>query len=171
MRLAFGHVKAFHRVTDQLVSREPLIPSKEDQLLRFRLIMEEYDELVLAMGFGKVEGIYHTPGTNAEVIANIAKEAADLIYVVLGTCAYYGINIPLVWEEVHLSNMHKVNHETGRVERREDGKVLKPDGWIPPDIHSIIKENDIYCYTCGIRTHDLCDHGYCDSCCVSEECG
>jgi predicted HAD superfamily Cof-like phosphohydrolase len=36
------------------------------------------------------------------------------------------------WETVIRSNMAKVDPETGRVRRRADGKILKPDGWEAP---------------------------------------
>jgi len=37
-----------------------------------------------------------------------------------------------VFAEVHRSNMAKL--VDGKVIRREDGKVLKPEGWTPPDV-------------------------------------
>jgi hypothetical protein len=32
------------------------------------------------------------------------------------------------------TNFAKVDHETGKVRKREDGKVLKPVGWVPPEL-------------------------------------
>jgi hypothetical protein len=33
----------------------------------------------------------------------------------------------------------KINAETGKVNKREDGKVLKPEGWTPPQLEQFIK--------------------------------
>jgi predicted HAD superfamily Cof-like phosphohydrolase len=44
------------------------------------------------------------------------------------------------WKEVIRSNMAKVDPETGFVKKRADGKILKPEGWTPPDLASLIEE-------------------------------
>jgi predicted HAD superfamily Cof-like phosphohydrolase len=38
-----------------------------------------------------------------------------------------------VWDEVKRSNFSKIG-PSGKVERREDGKILKPDTYSPPNI-------------------------------------
>jgi len=50
-------------------------------------------------------------------------------------------NLPVleVWKEVHRSNMSKADPLTGHVRKREDGKVLKPDGWKRPDVAGVIE--------------------------------
>lgn len=68
----------------------------------------------------------------------IADGLADLIYVAVGAALEFGIPLDRVWAEVQRSNMAKVDAETGRVRKRADGKVLKPDGWTPPDIKSAL---------------------------------
>lgn len=47
----------------------------------------------------------------------------------------YHTNAPYsdVWNLVQKANMAKVDPVTGKVKRREDGKILKPDGWVAPD--------------------------------------
>ena len=113
----------FHEVCSVPVESTPEIPADDRVNLRQNLIKEEYEELMEAL--------------SERDLAHIAKEAADVIVVVLGTMAEYGIPFDEVWDAVHKSNMAKVG-EDGKVARREDGKVLKPDGWEPPDIESII---------------------------------
>jgi len=53
---------------------------------------------------------------------------------VLSSLAFH-TNAPYndVWNLVQSANMAKVDSVTGKVKRREDGKILKPDGWIAPD--------------------------------------
>ena len=121
----FEDVCSFHNVCSLPVETTPKIPADERVALRQRLIQEEYDELIEAL--------------DEQDLAHIAKEAADVIVVVLGTMAEYGIPFDEVWDAVHKSNMAKVG-EDGKVTRREDGKVLKPDGWKPPDVEKIISE-------------------------------
>jgi len=36
--------------------------------------------------------------------------------------------------------MAKVDPVTGKVKRREDGKILKPEGWTPPDLSKFTKK-------------------------------
>ena len=55
---------------------------------------------------------------------------------VIMCCITYKIRIFDVFSEVHKSNMNKL--VDGKPLRREDGKVLKPVGWIPPDIKKIL---------------------------------
>jgi predicted HAD superfamily Cof-like phosphohydrolase len=38
------------------------------------------------------------------------------------------------WKEVMKTNFAKIDSETGKVRKREDGKVLKPIGWVPPEL-------------------------------------
>ena len=53
----------------------------------------------------------------------------DLVYVAVGTAISYGINLQPIWDTVHKSNMQKDPSL-----KNEDGKVLKPKKWTPPDL-------------------------------------
>jgi len=48
-----------------------------------------------------------------------------------------GIPFKVVFDEIHRSNMAKLMPD-GTVRRRADNKVMKPDGWTPPDIKGVI---------------------------------
>jgi predicted HAD superfamily Cof-like phosphohydrolase len=63
----------------------------------------------------------------------------DMIWVILGYCYMKGWNVDGAWNEVARSNLMKINPETGKVNKREDGKVLKPEGWTPPQLEQFIK--------------------------------
>lgn len=115
-------VEAFHRVMGVPVKYTPEWPSDERKDLRQSLISEECLELVTAL--------YH----DDKDMAYVAREIADLIYVCIGTALEFGIDLERVWNEVHRSNMANVDPVTGKVRRREDGKILKPEGWMPPDL-------------------------------------
>jgi len=43
------------------------------------------------------------------------------------------------WKEVMQTNFAKIDHATGKVRKREDGKVLKPVGWKSPELAQFIK--------------------------------
>jgi predicted HAD superfamily Cof-like phosphohydrolase len=45
------------------------------------------------------------------------------------------------WEEVMRTNAAKVDLDTGKVIKREDGKILKPLNWTPPNLAPYIKKN------------------------------
>jgi predicted HAD superfamily Cof-like phosphohydrolase len=58
----------------------------------------------------------------------------DQIVVLIGYALSHGWDIEGAWQEVMRSNMAKIDPETGKVRRREDGKVMKPAQWSPPDL-------------------------------------
>jgi len=62
----------------------------------------------------------------------------DMIVVLIGYGLSRGWPMNEGWAEVMRSNMAKIDPKTGTVRRREDGKILKPDGWTPPDLASLL---------------------------------
>ena len=101
----------------QLAQQLPNVATKN---LRNRLIQEEFEEFQEAM--------------QSQDLANMAKELADLLYVVYGTAVSLGIDMEPVFKEVHRSNMSKVGGH-----KREDGKWVKPPTYSPADIQLIIQ--------------------------------
>ena len=59
----------------------------------------------------------------------------DLLYVTYGAILACGIDPDPVFAEVHRANLSKAGGPT-----REDGKVLKPPGWQPADVRSVIEK-------------------------------
>ena len=100
-------------------------PSLENQGLYHKLIVEEFQEYIEA-------GV-----ANNEV--ERLDACMDMIWVILGFCHMKGYDISGAWDEVVKTNMAKVDPVTGKVRRREDGKILKPEGWKPPDMKKFIK--------------------------------
>ena len=118
----FQDVKDFQTAVGQNVGQKPEFPSADERCLRIRLLEEEFEE--------------YLQGEGKDDLENIAKELADIIYIVCGTAVSYGIPLDRVFDEVHRSNMAKL--VDGKPVRRDDGKILKPEGWTPPDIKSIL---------------------------------
>jgi len=63
----------------------------------------------------------------------------DMIWVILGFCYMKGYDVEGAWKEVTRSNLAKINPVTGKVDKRSDGKVLKPEGWTPPQLGQFVK--------------------------------
>lgn len=118
----FQEVKKFQTAVGQNVSEVPEFPDENERVLRRKLLREEVDE--------------YFDGEDKDDLENVAKELADIIYIVCGTAASYGIPLDRVFNEVHRSNMEKL--VDGKVVRRDDGKILKPQGWTAPDIKSVL---------------------------------
>jgi predicted HAD superfamily Cof-like phosphohydrolase len=65
----------------------------------------------------------------------------DILVVTVGAIHSMGADAEGAWKEVMRTNFAKIDKDTGRVRKREDGKVLKPVGWTPPDLNPfLIKE-------------------------------
>jgi predicted HAD superfamily Cof-like phosphohydrolase len=62
----------------------------------------------------------------------------DILVVTIGAIHSAGFDAEGAWKEVMKTNFAKIDKETGKVRKREDGKVLKPVGWVPPNLSSFI---------------------------------
>lgn len=79
----------------------------------------------------------------AEVQANEVEEfdaVLDLLVVLIGYGLSRGWPMLAGWDEVVRSNMAKIDVITGTVRKREDGKILKPEGWTPPDLAEVLEQ-------------------------------
>ena len=117
-------VKRFMQAGQQEVN-ENLQPFTQQSMLYFDLVREEFYELSYA--FKHMD------------IVETADACADLIWVVEGLCHSLGIPLQRVWDEVARSNFSKM--KDGVLIKREDGKVLKPDTYSPPNIKQILDNN------------------------------
>lgn len=70
--------------------------------------------------------------------AKVASEMVDLIYVICYAANVHKIPLDQVFTLIHKANMNKVDPQTGKVNKREDGKILKPEGWKPAPIKELI---------------------------------
>jgi len=65
----------------------------------------------------------------------------DMIWVILGYCKMKGWDVYGAWDEVARSNLSKIDIQTGKVIKNEAGKVMKPEGWQPPQLDKFIKKD------------------------------
>lgn len=120
----FSDVRDFMKIghPDKILSR-PEEPDYDTRRLCEALIKEEYLELRNAF--------------ETHDLVEAADAMADLIYVVTFAAHCYGIPLERVWAEVQRTNMAKF--PGGKVTRRKsDSKIMKPDGWEPPNIEEIL---------------------------------
>jgi predicted HAD superfamily Cof-like phosphohydrolase len=61
----------------------------------------------------------------------------DILVVTIGAIHSAGFDAEDAWKEVMATNFAKIG-EDGKVRKREDGKVLKPVGWTPPNLTPFI---------------------------------
>jgi predicted HAD superfamily Cof-like phosphohydrolase len=90
------------------------------------LIEEEHKELKVALADNDDE--------------EIVDALLDILVVTIGALHSFGANSEGGWKEVMSTNFAKIDRETGKVRKREDGKVLKPVGWTPPDLKPFLKK-------------------------------
>jgi len=125
MKTMFEMVRDFHTAFGQRVGEKPELPDSEfERALRIKLMSEEHKE-------------YNQAEANNDIV-NLAVELADIIYIACGTAVSYGIPLDEVFNAIHSANMNKL--VDGKVIRREDGKIKKPEGWQPADIEGILKK-------------------------------
>lgn len=64
----------------------------------------------------------------------------DILVVTIGAIHSMGADAEGAWKEVMKTNFAKIDKETGKVRKREDGKVLKPLGWKAPELAQFLKK-------------------------------
>ncbi len=62
----------------------------------------------------------------------------DILVVTIGAIHSLGADAEGAWKEVMGTNFAKIDRQTGMVRKREDGKVLKPAGWTPPNLEPFV---------------------------------
>ena len=122
MTNAFRDQEKFMRACDQSVDEF----NAQQFDMYVNLIKEEYDELNLAID------------NNDQV--EVLDALIDILVVTLGAVHSMGADAEGAWKEVMHTNFAKIDKETGKVRKREDGKVLKPIGWQGPKLEPFLKK-------------------------------
>lgn len=78
------------------------------------------------------------------LIADQADALIDCYYYSLNAACKKGINLSKIFDIVHESNMNKRDPITLKFIKRDDGKIIKPDGWEPPNIVKEIERQDLH---------------------------
>lgn len=126
MKEKIDAVKAFHQAFNLGDSSTPIANiGKEKIKLRHKLMSEENQEYLQA--------------TENDDLVEIADALGDMLYVLCGTIIEHGMQdkIEEIFSEIHQSNMSKLD-DNGNPIYREDGKVLKGNGYFKPDLAKIL---------------------------------
>ncbi len=122
MTNTFRDQEKFMRACDQTVGEF----NEAQYKLYLDLMEEEWKELKVALDSGdRVEQL---------------DALLDFIVVTTGAIHSAGFNGEGGWKEVMGTNFAKIDKETGKVRKREDGKVLKPVGWVPPELAPFVSK-------------------------------
>jgi predicted HAD superfamily Cof-like phosphohydrolase len=117
----FRDQEKFMKACDQTAGGEF---NQEQFKMYLGLIDEEYKELRLAVD----------DNDQLETLDALI----DILVVTIGAIHSMGSDAEGAWKEVMMTNFAKIDKETSKVRKREDGKVLKPIGWVPPDLKSFV---------------------------------
>lgn len=118
----FADQRRFMMASDQSVDKN----NDAQFLLYYNLVKEEMAELMAAV-------------KSADRIETL-DALVDILVVTIGAMLSMGANAEGAWQEVMRSNLAKIDPETGRVQKRSDGKVMKPPGWQPPDLKPYLEK-------------------------------
>ena len=117
----FRDQEKFMKACDQTVDKF----NELQYAMYIKLINEEHQELLEAtLSDDRVEQL---------------DALIDILVVTIGAIHSAGFDAEGAWKEVMKTNFAKVDHDTGKVRKREDGKVLKPVGWKSPKLAQFIK--------------------------------
>lgn len=121
----FEDQERFMLACDQTVGEENILQYQ----LYLKLINEEAKELVDAIkDNNKVEQL---------------DALIDILVVTIGAIHSMGADADGAWTEVMFTNFAKIDDETGKVNKRSDGKILKPKGWKGPELQKFLeRKND-----------------------------
>ena len=114
----FKDVDLFQTACDQT-------PSIDNYAMYLDLITEETSELKDAI----------IAGDQVEQLDALV----DILVVTIGAIRAAGWDGEAAWNEVMRTNFAKVDPTTGKVIKRADGKVLKPEGWTAPELAQFVK--------------------------------
>jgi predicted HAD superfamily Cof-like phosphohydrolase len=117
----FRDQEKFMKACDQSVDG---LNEKQFEMYK-NLIEEEFNELI-------------TAESNKDPVEQL-DALIDILVVTIGALHSMGADAEGAWKEVMRTNFAKIDHETGKVRKREDGKVLKPLGWEPPNLQPFLK--------------------------------
>ena len=123
-------VRSFQKASGQVVNKKPTTLEVKEVQLRYNLMREENIE-------------YQDAGLSKNKV-EILDACADQLYILLGTINAHGLQdlIGPAFELVHKNNMTKVGPD-GKVLRNPDGKILKPQGFVPVDLTTLFKQHDL----------------------------
>lgn len=106
-------VKDFARACGDIAPHPQLFSPQQIDFLA-EMVRDEFDEF-----------------KEAKDVVEQADALVDILYYVVHAAAKHGYDLDPVFDIVHEANMKKVVN--GKVIKRKDGKIMKPEGWESPE--------------------------------------
>jgi predicted HAD superfamily Cof-like phosphohydrolase len=127
MNKQLDQVKEFHEKFQQSMSDKPSLLSQEESKLRFRL--------------GEEEVVEYLDAAVDEDIVEVLDALADQMYILCGTILKHGLQDMIIpaFNLVHSNNMAKLGPD-GKPIFREDGKIIKPEGFKKVELITLFKK-------------------------------
>lgn len=108
----------------------------ENRLVHLKEELNEFEQAYNAMYFAS------DPLKELTPTADMLDALCDLVWVALGTADVFGLPFELAWEEVKRANMSKkLAGDESLSTRRYRRDIIKPEGFVPPDIEGVMKFN------------------------------
>ena len=103
--------------------------------------VDSFNELQYAMYLGLIKEEYKElwEAVNNNDQLETLDALVDILVVTIGAIHSAGFDAEGAWKEVMSTNFNKIDRQTGRVRKRDDGKVLKPTGWTAPNLVPFLK--------------------------------
>lgn len=156
MQNLINDVLLFHKTFGHPVLPKPAIPSPERQVLRNKLIRDEYigefdPAWAKCMALRKVlsDQELASPGgihDQVEALAEFGDAIADVIYYLIGTAHEYGIPLQEIWDVVQEANMSKL-----WTRKEIDTTPGVPDGWDAKPVGDLPRMYIVYDETGKVR--------------------
>ena len=130
-------VREFMVKAKQTTSFAQRIPTPEERVLRAKLIYEEAMETIEALGVDHILGQFVDAGEEHYNPLGVLDGVCDSSVVNNGTLICCGLDgvFPEALERVDQNNLSKFGEGSYL---REDGKVMKPPGYVPVDLSDLI---------------------------------
>ncbi|ANJ20842.1 nucleoside triphosphate pyrophosphohydrolase [Roseobacter phage RD-1410Ws-07] len=112
-----------------------------------KLFKELADLLYVVAGFYNVMPTFAPEVVDQETNERMQRILDEAAVLVSEVSQKLQIPLPIIlaaFKVVHDSNMSKVNPETGKPDRREDGKILKGPNYTAPSMDAVVSEWDKY---------------------------
>lgn len=118
-------VRAFHvRFSVPMNEKPGPIADKSTQVFRLGFLEEELNE--------------YEDAINAGDMAKAFDALIDLVYVAHGAALIHGFPWDEGWARVQAANMAKVTAAELGIPGRHATDVVKPAGWLPPDLSDLV---------------------------------
>ena len=160
MTTHFHQVLAFNEAARGALPHHPTTLTLDQTKLALRLIVEETFEAFEAMFHADSPTLIRLKQHKDAMQFTLANETAerdlqqndvelldalcDTLVVSMGMAAMAGLPLNEGMDEVNANNLSKIDLETGVCIKDAGGKILKPHGWLKPDLAAIIEFSRTY---------------------------